>query len=231
MRVTLLEFFGLNTALNNIALAQRKSSRSSVINTVPLKGKEKINVIEYGSSISVFPKDIEVLKKLLEKGKEKAKPIKALNVSLRINASRGWWKAILKFQGVRALFSDSSLLIISKQLLQKREFTFIEHDLFNRLNEAIVNQNKTFLKENLPDTYKQTRDIIVDYPTLTFIYKTFKDNKNEEWFRFFEALKELPFADDFIFYDNISAELDESLIVPQVASELLDEECLNIVVD
>ena len=111
MRVTLLEFFGLNTALNNIALAQRKSSRSSVINTIPLKGKEKINIIEYGSSISVFPKDIEVLKKLLEKGKEKAKPIKALNVSLRINASRGWWKAILKFQGVRALFSDSSLLI------------------------------------------------------------------------------------------------------------------------
>lgn len=89
-------------------------------------------------------------------------------------------------------------------------------DLMNKYRDNYLNGNENLEKEGytkkdywwqliqlLPESYNQKRTITLNYAIIRNIIHQRKNHKLDEWHRLIDAFKDLPYANELLFYKNM----------------------------
>jgi hypothetical protein len=167
-------------------------------------------------------KDLELAQRLISAGPEHCKFLRQINVSFDLTLPLYTWKEFDTYQVGVTKNSCSTMHTIHKKEFSVDDF---QHDhLLSTMGssyEAIDWLEKTVellnhyrllylahkekiywyqLIQMLPSSYLQKRTVTMNYAVLRNIVKQRKNHKLDEWKQFINAIKELPYAEELIFY-------------------------------
>ena len=189
MKIETIELFGFVSAIKALRLPFKVKDKSdSFANSGYEFNKsdtgnyrEGYNTLHSISRLSLGPKDLSILQRLVKNGDEHAKVVRGIIVSASIVAPRYMWQEIDTYRiGTERLASESTMHCEAKGLsgeeLQK-------------------------VKAELKEGHEQERIQTFSYQTLRRIYFQRKSHRLPEWKIFIEWIKTLPFANEFIFIE------------------------------
>lgn len=170
----------------------------------------------------IGPNDLSLAQRLIAAGPEHAKFLRQINVSIDITAPFYWWKEFDTYKIGTTANSCSTMHTIHKKPFTLEDFA---HDhVYSTMGETyealdwledtikILNdyrelyletKNKIYwysIIQMLPTSYLQKRTVTMNYAVLRNIIKQRQHHKLDEWNQFIEAMKELPYAEELIFY-------------------------------
>lgn len=174
---------------------------------------------------NVGPNDYSLMQKLSNAGTDHRKFMRMMPVYVRITAPLYWWKeadtykigtvanscsTMHKIQEKEFTFADFStehlldfswnrLADIIEQLNYCRE-KFINYDSEEEktIHPAMQYKKKDYwwqMIQLLPNSYNQTRNVMMNYEVLANIYKSRKNHKLDEWIEFCKWIETLPYSD------------------------------------
>lgn len=173
--------------------------------------------------------DINLAQRLIKGGSEHRKFLRQIMVSVDITAPLFWWKEFDTYKiGTVANSTSTMHKIMSKpftfEMFEMDDFNNdIEEENFQKIldicndyrkaylefkdckDEGIQFLTKTYWKaliRILPESFLQTRTITMNYEVIRNIVHQRKGHKLLEWKSFIDWAKTLPYAEEFIFYEN-----------------------------
>lgn len=162
------------------------------------------------SDFVIGPNDLDLMKRLAKGGSTHAKYRRMIIVYIDITAPLYWWKEFDTYKVGTVANSCSTMHKIHAKEFVLEDFS---HDHLDDggllcLNCTIENLNwyrERFLKDKnkddwwnmiqlLPTSYNQKRTVLLNYEVLSHIYHDRKDHKLDEWRKFCQMIKSLPYA-------------------------------------
>lgn len=192
---------GFYAAISGIRLSYKTSSDSE---------KE----LEDGKLL-IGPKDKELMIKLAKKGGSEAKFRRMIAVYLKITAPRSWWTQMDTYTVGKVQQSESTMHNLTSKEVERSDFStdnfgpYAEKALDMSINS--LNRLRAYYLENhskevwrqmvdlLPQSYLQTRVVMLNYEVINKIYHERTGHKMSEWTDFLDEMRKLPLADELIF--------------------------------
>ena len=170
-----------------------------------------------GFEFIIGDNDKMLANKLIKAGSEHRKFMRQIMVCFDITAPLYIWKEFDTYQVGKVTNSTSTMhKIQSKQIVLDdfeiddiEEFEFLELD--HTIN-ACENYRKKFLDcgdkkywkaliRLLPESYLQKRTVTLNFENLYSIVRQRRGHKLTEWKTFIDAMRNIPYANDFVFFD------------------------------
>ena len=170
--------------------------------------------------------DLDLMKRLFKGGSEHRKYLRFINVTMDITAPLYWWKEFDTYKVGTVANSCSTMHKIHAKEFELNDFSH-EHltstgidlledtidllndwrDWFVRWDEihTVVTKEITCKKDCwwqmiqlLPSSYNQRRTIQMNYEVAVNIIKQREHHKLDEWIKFVEVLKKLPYMEELL---------------------------------
>lgn len=171
LNVELIEVSGFVSCLRALRLPFGKEVRSQGYVDVLIEN----NTIWYSGSVTVDPKDMKLLKRLITNGDEHAKVMRGIRAHLEISAPIWWWVEMDTYRaGTERLSSESTMHIDSKGLSGEELMAF---------------------KDELKEGKVQKRIQDFSYQTLKRIYKQRYEHRLPIWHDFCSFIESLPMSE------------------------------------
>lgn len=159
---------------------------------------------------TVGPKDLDLMKRLFKAGTEHRKYLRMIHVTMDITAPLYWWK---EFDTYKIGTSCNSCSTMHK--IHSKEFTIddFSHEQLDYTSKcmlkdiiSVLNKNRELFIETkdkqywwnmiqlLPSSYNQKRTVQLSYETVFNIIKQREHHKLDEWIKFTDILKDLPYV-------------------------------------
>lgn len=155
--------------------------------------------LSYNSASDGFgQKDLALLSGLAKRGDDEGKALRMMVVWMSIQATRQWWSQMDTYRVGVEKGSQSTM-----HTLLSRETTLDDYDGADPRAIAVVNEyiragDKIEAKKNLPESFLQTRVVMISYQTLRRIYAARKNHELAEWHIFCDWIAKLPYANPLI---------------------------------
>lgn len=165
----------------------------------------------------VGPNDLKLMNRLFKSGTEHRKYARMITVWLDINAPLYWWKEFDQYKIGTVSNSCSTMYTLMNKPFELKDFSFdklngygnyAEHiiDDLNELREQCSKETDPKIKKELwyaivqllPESYNQTRTIMMNYEVVARIIQQRKGHKLEEWKQLIDVLKELPYINEIM---------------------------------
>ncbi len=169
------------------------------------KSDSKYNNLKIGEN------DLKLMKKLVLAGTDHSKFMRMINVTCDIDAPIYWWKEFDTYKVATVRNSCSTMHKIhakefelsdfSTEHLDKVAVKFFESiiDVLNYYRTMFINtKHKDWwwhLIQLLPSSYNQKATVQLNYATLRNMYFSRKDHKLDEWHKFCDWIKTLPYSE------------------------------------
>jgi ABC-type oligopeptide transport system ATPase subunit len=213
MQIKTIEISGFISCFHTLRKPYKKQCRSKIINHLPTN--DSFGIYSNGFTINLDKNDLKLLQKLIKNGDEHAKAVRLINVTVEITATRSFWHEMVTYEvGVTKGCSESTIHTILSENLKLENFqnhTLNEESIKRSIDEINIiknedtttkNQKKILIKEILPESYLQTRDINFSYQTLQRIVKQRDNHTIPDWGIFIEWIKSLPLSEELIFCEK-----------------------------
>lgn len=170
----------------------------------------------------IGPNDMGLAQRLINAGPEHCKFLRQIQISFDITAPFYWWKEFDTYKVGTTANSCSTMHTIHKKPFTFGDFeteymissageTFETMDWLNKTLDLLNYYRQKYLGTKdkmywyqlikiLPESYLQKRTITMNYAVLRNIIKQRQGHKLNEWKIFIDAMKELPYAKELIFY-------------------------------
>ncbi len=169
--------------------------------------------------------DINLAQRLIKGGSEHRKFLRQIMVSVDITAPLFWWKEFDTYKiGTVANSTSTMHKIMSKEIDYKMfEMDDLDDDIevegFKQVIDLCNYYRNQYLEHKqyepdlakiywkaliriLPESWLQTRTVTMSYEVIRNIVHQRKGHKLSEWKSFIDWAKTLPYAEEFIFYEN-----------------------------
>ena len=169
-------------------------------------------------------KDLELAQKLIRAGgDDDAKFMRMIHVQADVNAPLYWWKEYDTYKVATVANSESTMHTIHKREFALDDFSceYLSNNALYKFSEIVELLNDTrerYLKaierkdpevhkiwyqliQLLPSSYTQKRTIDLNYQTLRRIYFARRNHKLDEWHKFCDWIKTLPYAEELVIYE------------------------------
>lgn len=168
------------------------------------------DINEYGEG-EIGPKDLELMKYLGTAGPSHGKYKRMITVYVDITAPLYWWKEFDTYKVGTVVNSCSTMHKIQEKAFGLSDFSH-EHlnetslDILSKVIELLNDYRLKFIEQKdktywwqmiqmLPSSYNQKRTVMLNYEVLTNIYNTRKGHKLDEWEKFREWIRSLPYSE------------------------------------
>ena len=177
-----------------------------------LEGNSKTKKFE--TVVRIGDNDLALARKLCRAGSDHRKFLRQIMVSMDITAPLYWWKEFDTYKVGTVANSCSTMHTIHKRELTMEDFS-CEHlmakekqmlkMIINLLNEDIMVYNadtnqKAFwwqIIQLLPSSFNQKRTVTLNYEVALKMIQARKAHKLDEWRDFVEALRGMPYMNEF----------------------------------
>jgi hypothetical protein len=140
----------------------------------------------------VGPNDLKLARKLMKAGSDHSAAFRQAVVHMKITASRGWWQHFAKYRIGVEMYSQSVMHTgVRKQYTRdmfRNEGRYISDETLKSLNNAAEENDLEWLTEILPESFLQTRSIMMSYPAMRSIYASRSKHRKPEWREFLGEL-------------------------------------------
>ena len=169
----------------------------------------------------VGPNDLKLMNRLFKSGTEHRKYARMITVWIDINAPLYWWKEFDQYKIGTVSNSCSTMYTLMNKPFELEDFSFdklyeyenyAEHviDDLNELREQCSKETDPKIKKELwyaivqllPESYNQTRTIMINYEVVARIIQQRKGHKLEEWKQLIDVLKQLPYINEIMGEDK-----------------------------
>ena len=168
------------------------------------------DINEYGEG-EIGPKDLKLMKSLGTAGSSHGKYKRMITVYVDITAPLYWWKEFDTYKVGTVANSCSTMHKIQEKAFGLSDFSH-EHlnetslDILSKVIELLNDYRSKFIEQKdktywwqmiqmLPSSYNQKRTVMLNYEVLTNIYNTRKGHKLDEWEKFREWIRSLPYSE------------------------------------
>ena len=168
------------------------------------------DINEYGEG-EIGPKDLKLMKSLGTAGPSHGKYKRMITVYVDITAPLYWWKEFDTYKVGTVANSCSTMHKIQEKPFGLSDFSH-EHlnetslDILSKIIELLNDYRLKFIEQKdksywwqmiqmLPSSYNQKRTVMLNYEVLTNIYNTRKGHKLDEWEKFREWIRSLPYSE------------------------------------
>ena len=168
------------------------------------------DINEYGEG-EIGPKDLKLMKSLGTAGPSHGKYKRMITVYVDITAPLYWWKEFDTYKVGTVANSCSTMHKIQEKAFGLSDFSH-EHlnetslDILSKVIELLNDYRLKFIEQKdktywwqmiqmLPSSYNQKRTVMLNYEVLTNIYNTRKGHKLDEWEKFREWIRGLPYSE------------------------------------
>lgn len=178
-----------------------------------------------GVGFVIGPNDMNLAQRLIKGGSEHRKFLRQIMVSVDITAPLFWWKEFDTYKiGTVANSTSTMHKIMSKEIDYKMfEMDDLDDDIevegFKQVIDLCNYYRNQYLEHRqyepdlakiywkaliriLPESWLQTRTIIMNYEILRNIVHQRKGHKLTEWHQLIDWVHTLPYAEELIFYDG-----------------------------
>ena len=165
----------------------------------------------------VGPNDLKLMNRLFKSGTEHRKYARMITVWIDINAPLYWWKEFDQYKIGTVSNSCSTMYTLMNKPFELKDFSFDKLNVhsnysqrviddLNELREQCSKETDPKIKKELwytivqllPESYNQTRTIMMNYEVVARIIQQRKGHKLEEWEQLIDVLKELPYINDIM---------------------------------
>ena len=165
----------------------------------------------------VGPNDLKLMHRLFKSGTEHRKYARMITVWIDINAPLYWWKEFDQYKIGTVSNSCSTMYTLMNKPFELKDFSFDKLnnqgdyakkviDDLNELREQCSKETDPKIKKELwyaivqllPESYNQTRTIMMNYEVVARIIQQRKGHKLEEWKQLIDVLKELPYINEIM---------------------------------
>lgn len=169
----------------------------------------------------VGPNDLKLMNRLFRSGTEHRKYARMITVWIDINAPLYWWKEFDQYKIGTVSNSCSTMYTLMNKPFELKDFSFDKlngHgnyaqrviDDLNELREQCSKETDAKAKKELwysivqllPESYNQTRTIMMNYEVVARIIQQRKGHKLEEWKQLIDVLKQLPYINDIMEWEK-----------------------------
>ena len=169
----------------------------------------------------IGPNDLKLMNRLFKSGTEHRKYARMITVWIDINAPLYWWKEFDQYKIGTVSNSCSTMYTLMNKPFELKDFSFdklnkysvyaeLMIDDLNELRERCLNATDAKIKKELwyaivqllPESYNQTRTIMMNYEVVARIIQQRKGHKLEEWKQLIDVLKELPYINEIMGEDK-----------------------------
>lgn len=208
IKIDRTEIFGWEHAIRGCRNALESWNKSdSFWNCVDYDSLNEKDIYEY----KLGPNDLALMKRLCKAGTDHRKFMRMIVVYVDIWAPLYWWKEFDTYKVGTVANSCSTMHTIHKNKFDLNDFS-CEHLLPNAeealcrtittLNfyreEYLETKDKNYwwqMIQLLPSSYNQNRTVMLNYEVLANIYKSRRDHKLDEWHKFCDWIRELPYSE------------------------------------
>ena len=164
--------------------------------------------------VLIGPKDLDLMKRLFKAGTEHRKYLRMINVTMDITCSLYWWKEFDTYKIGTACNSCSTMHKIHSKEFTIDDFSHEQLDYTSKcmLKDiiSVLNKNRELFIETkdkqywwnmiqlLPSSYNQKRTVQLSYETVFNIIKQREHHKLDEWIKFTDILKDLPYVRELL---------------------------------
>lgn len=168
----------------------------------------------------IGPQDLSLAKNLANKGGSHAKYRRMIVVYADIKAPLYFWKEFDTYKIGTVTLSCSTMHTLANRNIELKDFSWEKlypqsidklEELINEINRhradyAINRANGSWwqLIQLLPSSYNQQRTVMLNYEVLHHIYQDRKVHRLDEWRKFCDWIRALPYADDLIICEEMS---------------------------
>lgn len=165
----------------------------------------------------VGPNDLKLMNRLFKSGTEHRKYTRMITVWIDINAPLYWWKEFDQYKIGTVSNSCSTMYTLMNKPFELKDFSFDKLngcgnyaqkviDDLNELRELCSKETDPKIKKELwyaivqllPESYNQTRTIMLNYEVIARIIQQRKGHKLEEWKQLIDVLKQLPYINEIM---------------------------------
>ena len=169
----------------------------------------------------VGPNDLKLMNRLFKSGTEHRKYARMITVWIDINAPLYWWKEFDQYKIGTVSNSCSTMYTLMNKPVELKDFSFDKLNMpgsyaeriiddLNELREQCSKETDPKIKKELwyaivqllPESYNQTRTIMMNYEVVARIIQQRKGHKLEEWKQLIDVLKQLPYINDIMGEDK-----------------------------
>ena len=169
----------------------------------------------------VGPNDLKLMNRLFKSGTEHRKYARMITVWIDINAPLYWWKEFDQYKIGTVSNSCSTMYTLMNKPFELNDFSFDKLNAYgnyaqsviddlNELREWCLKVTEPKVKKNiwysivqlLPESYNQTRTIMMNYEVVARIIQQRKGHKLEEWNQLIDVLKQLPYINEIMGEEN-----------------------------
>ena len=170
---------------------------------------------------AVGPNDLKLMHRLFKSGTEHRKYARMITVWIDINAPLYWWKEFDQYKIGTVSNSCSTMYTLMNNPFELEDFSMDKLyvygycaerviDDLNELREQCLKETDPKIKKELwyaivqllPESYNQTRTIMLNYEVVARIIQQRKGHKLEEWKQLIDVLKELPYINEIMGEDK-----------------------------
>ena len=177
---------------------------------------------DYERFAYIGPNDMKLAQKLIKAGSEHCKFLRQINISFDLTLPFYVWKEFDTYKVGTTANSCSTMHTIHKKEFTLDDFetefmlstsgdTFETLDWLEKTIDLLNYYRQKYLDTKdkiywyqlikiLPESYLQKRTITMNYAVLRNIIKQRQNHKLIEWHNFIDAMKDLPYAEELIFY-------------------------------
>lgn len=174
----------------------------------------------------IGPKDLNLAHRMIKAGTSDSKFLRQIFVSVDITAPLYWWKEFDTYKVGTVANSTSTMHKLASTPITSDCFEKLDYNGFLKISEDgkqdvtdmvtdlidhlealrlkyLDTKDKKYWKELirwLPNGWKQTRTVTLNYTVLRNQYFQRQHHKLTEWHEYCEWIKSLPYADDLIIY-------------------------------
>ena len=165
----------------------------------------------------VGPNDLKLMNRLFKSGTEHRKYARMITVWIDINAPLYWWKEFDQYKIGTVSNSCSTMYTLMNKPFELKDFSFDKLNAYgnyaqrviddlNELREQCSKETDAKTKKDLwysivqllPESYNQTRTIMMNYELVARIIQQRKGHKLEEWKQLIDVLKQLPYINEIM---------------------------------
>ena len=169
----------------------------------------------------VGPNDLKLMNRLFKSGTEHRKYARMITVWIDINAPLYWWKEFDQYKIGTVSNSCSTMYTLMNKPFELKDFSFDKLNGYGNYAERVIDDlnelreqcsKETDIKTKkglwyaivqlLPESYNQTRTIMMNYEVVARIIQQRKGHKLEEWKQLIDVLKQLPYINDIMGEDK-----------------------------
>ena len=175
-----------------------------------------------GTYAYIGPKDMALAQKLIKAGPEHCKFLRQINISFDLTLPFYTWKEFDTYKVGTTANSCSTMHTIHKKpftfedfeteyMISTGGYTFETMDWLDKTIDLLNYYRQKYLDTKdkmywlqlikiLPESYLQKRTITMNYAVLRNIIRQRRNHKLQEWHNFINEMKELPYANELLFY-------------------------------